>query len=438
MAPLPVSDTIVALASSAGLGGVGVVRLSGPEALEVARRLAPWFPQRPTARLLCFGGLVGAAGERLDHGFVVWFPEGRSYTGEASVELQVHGGGVNLARVLRAAVAAGARLALPGEFTRRAFLNGRVDLAQAEAVAELVAARSEAGLDLAQAQLAGGLSGRIRAARDALLDVLAQLEVQLDFVDEDLGDALTRSLEAPLREVRDVVARLRASYAVGRVWAGHARVVLAGAPNAGKSSLFNALVGAERAIVTPAAGTTRDWLEATVDVGGVVVALVDTAGLRDAPDPVEAIGVARSREVAAGADLVVWLEAPDAPGEAAPDGALCVATKRDLAVGPGRPGAALSVSAVTGEGLDALRAAIRERLVGAPPASEDVVTNPRHYAALTAAEAALDASLAMAPGAPELVAVDVHEALHQLGLVVGATATEDLLDRIFARFCIGK
>lgn len=431
------ADTIAAVASNAGYGGVAIVRLSGAESLAIARTLAPWLPEQPPPRLLHYGALQGHAGV-LDTGFVVAFPEGRSYTGELSVELQIHGGAANVGRVLSALVAAGARLAERGEFSRRAFLNGRIDLAQAEAVADLVSARTERGLDLAQAQLAGALSARVRQAMDALLDLQAGLEVQIDFVDEDLGDALTRRFDQPLRSALAQVTALRRTYTHGRVLSGAARVVLAGAPNAGKSSLFNALVGDARAIVTPVAGTTRDYLEELVDLGGVTVTLVDTAGLRDGvSDPVEAEGIARSRRVSEAADLLVWLHDHDASG--APPGALVVATKADL-----RPHAGpLTVSALTGQGLDTLRAAIVGRLLGAsgttPQGDGAVVTNARHHAALCAAEAALEAALATPEEAgPELLAVDVREAVWQLGLIVGTSSTEDLLDRVFSRFCIGK
>ncbi len=424
------SDTIVALASSAGFGGVGVIRVSGPSAVLIAQRIAPWWSAESLPGLLRYGTFVSPTGAPLDTGLIVRFAGPRSYTGEDVVEFQVHGGAINLSRFVNALVGCGARPAEPGEFSRRAFLNGRVDLAQAEAVADVVSARSEGGLVLAQAQLAGALSSRVRAAMDQLLDLLAALEVQVDFVDEDLGEALTRGFEGTLRGVHDDVQHLVASYALGRVLRGDARVVLAGAPNAGKSSLFNALLGVSRAIVTPIPGTTRDTLEAAVDLGGLVVTLIDTAGLRDqSDDPVEAEGIRRGRAAADEADLVVWL------GEGGPGDALWVSPKCDLRA---PHGGGIPVSAVTGAGLDRLREAIRHRLGGAVKADGVLVTNPRHHAALSQAAGALRKALEAPHAAPELLAVDVREAVWQLGTIVGATTTDDLLDRVFSQFCIGK
>jgi tRNA modification GTPase len=434
------SDTICALATSALSGGVGIVRLSGPNALPIALRLTH-RRTAPEPRRLVYTRFFD--GDRaLDDGLFVSMPAPRSYTGDDTVELHAHGGTANLSRLLRVLVSAGARPAEPGEFTLRAFLNGRIDLAQAEAVIDVVEAPTETALDVAQNQLRGGLSSVVRAHRDALLDVHAALEVQIDFSDDDLGEALDARHTQALDEAVIALDALASSWARGRVLRSGARVLLAGAPNAGKSSLFNALLRQHRAIVTPVPGTTRDFLEERVDLGGVPIVLIDSAGLRDgAADAVEAEGMARTRTLAQQADLVLWLDDPTTPEASGPEslgltgkGVLRLRTKADLADG--------DVSAVTGAGLAALEDQLRARLLGAAPEHSTgvVVTNARHHSALSAAgSAARQAAEASRRGLPpELVVIDVAEAVYQLGLVVGASTTEDMLDRIFSRFCIGK
>lgn len=434
-------DTICALATSARSGGVGIIRLSGPESIRIARRISRSLPAAPTSHRLYYSVFQNVDGDAIDDGYAVVMAAPRSYTTEDTVELHGHGGATNLRRLLAAVIAAGARPAERGEFTLRAFLNGRIDLSQAEAVLDVVQARTETALDLAHAQLRGGLSEQIRALRRDLIDALARLEVQIDFVEEDLGEAHIARPTAQLRNTLSAAIELAATYAHGHVVRDGARVVLLGPPNVGKSSLFNALLDQARAIVTEIPGTTRDFIEETSDLGGVPVTLIDTAGVHDqVADAVEAAGVERALALAQEADLVLLLS----DGEATYDfpiealdatRVLRVRTKADRF-----PGA--DVSVVTRFGLDALTEQIRHRVLpdGARYSDRIVVTSARHHQALLAAIDSLEKAThaAAANLEPELVCVDVQEALAQLGLIVGETTTDDLLDRIFSEFCIGK
>jgi tRNA modification GTPase len=404
--------------------------------------------ERPEPSRLSYGRFRDGQGVIIDDGYAVYLPGPRTFTGDDVAEVHGHGGAVNLARLLRAIQAAGARTAERGEFSLRAFRNGRLDLAQAEAIADLVEAPTEAALELARAQYDGELSKIVREVRAALTDVLAAVEVQIDFVDEDLGDALTARVGAPLRAALARLIALRSTWARGRLMRISARVVLTGPPNAGKSSLFNVLLDRSRAIVSARPGTTRDFLEDALDLGGYPVTLIDTAGLRDdTDDDIESAGMARALELSQSADAVLWLH-PD--GEAPPSalrdhpGLIRVWTQLDR-----QPDSAprpwdgeARISVVTGAGLDALRALLFERIVpaGSREGGTAIVTSERHHAALDAACVAVSDALAADERRlpPELIAIDVKEALDQLGLIVGDTTSEDVLDRIFSRFCIGK
>ena len=458
-------DTIAAIATAPGAAGLAVVRVSGPDAV----RMADAVFEGGTA-------LARAAGHTLHHGWAVargedtssrldevvagLFRAPRSYTGEDTVEFSCHGGGVPARRVLSALQRAGARLAGPGEFTLRAFLRGRLDLAQAEAVADLVHAETESAGDLALAQLAGALSSRLRALEERITDAAAEVEARVDFA-EDVG-----GIETPphVREAIAAVSRELALLLEGAPWARAVRegvrVPLVGRPNAGKSSLFNALLGEDRAIVTDEPGTTRDRVSERIELSGVAVTLSDTAGVRTATSPVEALGVERSLAALEGAPLVLWVV--DGTERAAPPDPLLSAnlegrtvvialTKSDLTHGAteaevthalGGPGRrVVRVSAITGEGLDELRAALRAAL-GADRAGglSGAVANPRHTDALTRSHEALGrAAEAAERGEPgEIVALELRDSLAALGEVTGRNASEELLGRIFARFCIGK
>jgi len=437
------SDTIAAVATAPGRGGVAVVRVSGPDAFSVARRVAGSVPEPGRTAFARFrrGDAV------VDSGVVLSFASPRSYTGEDVVELQCHGGSVAPRRVLEACIAAGARLARRGEFTQRAFLHGKIGYEQAEAVLDFIDAKTDRAADAAMAELDGRGAGclgadPVRSLYSSALELSSTVEHALDVSEEDLGDAyfsaLSRSLSGFLSSVRDARRRLGER----RLLRDGALVVLAGPPNAGKSSLLNALLGEDRAIVSSVPGTTRDSIEAWLDVGGWPVRLVDTAGLRDGADSIEAEGVRRSESLIAKADVVLMLApAPSHPRSPAPplprSSTILVSSKCDVARGDG-----LNVSAVTGEGLDALRLEVAARLERLAETSRaaggDVSSIARKSAALVEAEAAL--SPFAAEKQPDLVLLGnaLRRACVRLGELSGSVYSEDLLDSLFSRFCVGK
>ena len=420
------TDTIFAPATAQGQAAIAVLRLSGPATREVLRTLCAPPPPRE-ARLRT---LRAANGEALDHAIVLWLPGPATYTGEDSAELHLHAGPAILAAVATALTEAGARPAEPGEFTRRAFLASKLDLTEAEAVADLAAAETDAQRRQALRQLEGGLAERLHAWSRRLTDILAHAESLIDFPDEDPDQLLAElgagraALASELRAaIEDTTGeRLRE----GLVFA------IAGPPNAGKSTLFNILAGRDAAIVAATPGTTRDVIETRVVLGGVPVTLLDTAGLRDSADPVEQEGIARARARAAEADLVLSLHAAGTtPLSVEARRVLSVATKTDLH--PSK--AELAVSAATGTGLAALRerlageANVLTRAAGPPP-----LTRARHRAALAEASRYLETRAEL----PELIAEDLRAARSALGRITGETGVESVLDAIFARFCIGK
>lgn len=440
------NDLIYALATPVG-GAIAVVRLSGTGAKKL---LYTVFTGRGAPREMAYGRIVNEAGEPLDQAMAAFFPAPRSYTGEDMAELYLHGGQTTVRRVL-ALLGRHARGARPGEFTERAFLNGKLDLAQAEAVMDLINAGAERSANSALAQLTGRLSERIAAVEAQLLDALSGLEAAIDYP-EELEDDVTSALPGVLAAAEAELAALIGAGLSGRVLREGARVALIGRPNAGKSSLLNALAGAERAIVTQFAGTTRDVLEEAVSMDGIPVTLFDTAGIRAADDPVERIGVERARRAAERADLLLLCFDAAAPlseedeallAETAGRSRLAVCCKGDLpalweaeALSPYGI-EALAVSAETGEGLAALRRAIAAS--SAPAAESALVTNARHIEALQRAAASVsDAEKSAGGTEPELVATDLREALAALGQITGREASADLIERIFSKFCVGK
>lgn len=440
------SDPIAALATPPGRSALAVVRLSGQGALDVAARVVEGFdPTRP--RVATLAVFRDADGQAVDRGLYTVFPAPASYTGEDLVEFSCHGGLLAPARVLAALQAAGARPAAAGEFTRRAVLNGKLDLLQAEAVGDLIDATAPEQARAALRQLEGGLSRRLAALRDSLIEAQALLGYEIDFPGEDDGPVPPERIAAALHDAADRIGRLVSTGPSGERLREGALLVLAGRPNAGKSSLFNALLGAERALVTAVPGTTRDTIEAHTDFLGWPVRLADTAGLWDSPDPIDRLGIEVSRRYLAAADLVLLCAEAgrdlggDEVGIAGGDRALLVRTKADLAAG--NDAAGLPVSIVTGAGLAELRRAAAERVFADRIVLGDlepVLTRDRHRSALLRAQAALAEALPhLGPGGEAVLASHhVREATHSLDELLGTIDVEEVLDRVFGRFCVGK
>jgi tRNA modification GTPase len=432
-------DTIAAIATPPGRGGIGVVRVSGPRVPEVAASILGRLPPPRQALLSAFRD---ARGERVDQGLALYFPAPHSYTGEAVLELHGHGGSTVMHALLGACLDAGARLAEPGEFTRRAFLEGKLDLAQAEAVADLVDAASQAAARAALRSLTGEFSAAIGALVAELVELRALTEAMLDFPEEDV-DALHRSdaaarLERTQRALQEVIGKSRQ----GSLLRSGVHVVLAGAPNVGKSSLLNRLAGEERAIVTPVPGTTRDALREPIQIEGVPLTVVDTAGLRQATDVVERLGIERTERELARADVVLFVREAIDPGVPMPEvpaaGArVDVYNKIDLVPGFVAPQGSVAVSAKTGEGLAALRNAILGA-AGWSSAEESVfLARERHLRALIDAGSHLRAAGEYL-SRWELFAEELRLAHVALAAITGEFTADDLLGEIFGRFCIGK
>jgi len=439
--------TVFAAASGFGRAAVAVIRISGPAS---ARILTDLSGPLPAPRRLVLRTLRDPhTDEALDQALVVWMPGPGTFTGEDMAELHLHGGPAVRAAILSAlAKSPGCRPAAPGDFTRRAFLNGRMDLTEAEGIADLIEAETEAQRRQALRQLDGVLGRQVAAWRDGLIDLLAGVEAALDFSDEgDVDDdALDAALFARARDFRDAIADALDDGRRGERLRDGFTVVLAGPPNAGKSTLLNALSRRDAAIVSPIPGTTRDVIEVRCDLGGLPVLLIDTAGLREAGDAIEAEGIRRTRARIAQADLVLVLDA----GDAAPDAialpvptptVLRIRTKADLPEGrpssEARCGDLLAISARTGEGLDTLLAAIERHAAAAVGGGAALVTRQRHREGLTRCRDHLDRLLRGA-SLPELVAEDLRLAVRALGEVAGHVGVEEMLDRLFAGFCIGK
>lgn len=454
-------DTIAAVATPAGEGGVGIVRVSGPDAERIARGIFARSGGRDGAlrsHTLHYGTIrEPRSGEIVDEVLLTVMRKPRSYTGEDVVEVHCHGGPFVVRRVLELVLSCGARYAEPGEFTKRAFLNGRLDLAQAEAVLDLIRARTDKGMRLALDQVEGGLSRWVGELREELLDILAQIEAAIDFPEEEIELLEREQLGGKVRSLREKIADLIGSFEWGRLFREGARVCIGGRPNVGKSSLLNALLGEERVIVTPVPGTTRDVIEESINLGGLPVVLWDTAGIRESADQVERIGVDFSLRRLEAAEAVVMVLDGSSP-LAAEDRSileaikakkgLVVINKNDLPqqldveqarlVAEGKE--MLSISAKLGTGLDDLKYRLRDLLLGTQGEPAIVLTNLRHKAALERAEKALgevDTSL-RERFPPEVVAVDLQEAKEGLEEIIGVISNDDILKHIFDQFCVGK
>ncbi len=459
------TDTIAAIATPMAPCAIGILRLSGPGAVAAADRVFSPFCGAPMSerpdRTLVYGTLHDREGAVIDHCLCAVSRAPHSYTGEDTAELQCHGSPAALALGLEALFAAGARQAGPGEFTRRAFLNGKLDLTRAEAVADLIHAESPAAARQAAGQLGGALERAADGVYDRLADLCAHFHAVLDYPDEDIAPFEAEELAGALKEAAGELDALAATYERGRLLNEGVPCAIVGRPNAGKSTLFNALLGYDRAIVTDIPGTTRDTVEERANFGGVLLRLIDTAGLREAGDEAERLGVERSRRAVARAELI--LAVTDGAGEftredrealelAASSGRpwIWIASKRDL-TGPtalwatgwegNAPAAAVSLSAKTGEGLKELEQAV-SALYPEPPASRAgaMLTNARQAeAAGRAREAVRRGAAALEAGlSPDAVVADVEEAMSALGELTGRTVSEDVTARIFERFCVGK
>lgn len=450
-------DTIAAIATAVGPAAVAIVRVSGVDAALVARHvfrgraLDRWESHR-----LYAGRFVDEHGQTVDRGLAVIMRAPRSYTGEDVVELHGHGGAIVARRLLAAVLAAGARAAERGEFTLRAFVNGKLDLAQAEAVADLIMARTDGAMRVALDHLGGALSRTVEVFRERLVGIAAQLEVAIDFSAEDVGEFDRGKLASEAAAVAASLRELAASHACGRLLRDGLRVAIVGKPNVGKSSLLNRLLGAERAIVTPLPGTTRDVIEETLDIGGLAVSLTDTAGLRNGSEEIERIGIGRTLDEIQAADVAVVVfdhasrftdEDEAVLNSARHRSCILVINKVDLPrvfelpASRGESFAVVRLSAKTGEGIEGLRhQLVRVAGLENTDTSAVTVTRERQRSALDAAAAAAErAAESLRFGLPpEVVGVDIMVALDNLGEIVGRTSPEAVLDRIFSEFCIGK
>jgi tRNA modification GTPase len=461
-------DTIVAIATPPGRGGIGVVRIAGPRSVEIANPMLRlkhgWEPGRAIfAELVepCGADTLSAPHEfsplpqRIDEVVVTYFVKPHSYTTDDIVEIAAHGSPVVLRHIVELCVAAGARLAEPGEFTMRAFLNGRIDLTQAEAVRDLIDSQTLYQAKIAAQQLEGALSRRLQPVKQKLVELIAVLEAGIDFAEDDVSVLPNPAILERIAAVREPLEQLAATFAYGKIVHQGLTLAIVGRPNVGKSSLFNRLVERERAIVTATPGTTRDLVSETVAIGGIPIQLVDTAGIRQALDEAESIGIRKSMEALADADLVlVVLDASQTANsedtellqhaEGRPT--IVVANKCDLGIAlrsqPLIPQPLIYASALTGEGIAELRSEILRHIGGETGAQPEAgfLTNVRHQRLVQDSLAALNAATgAVAAKIPhEMLLLDLYSALRPLDAVTGATTTDDILNLIFSKFCIGK
>jgi len=456
---MDINDTIAALSTTVGTSGVAVVKISGPDSYLVAKKL--FFPKSGIdnwpARKFIYGNLIAPDKRIIDEALVCYMPAPKSYTRQDVVEIQTHGGIAASASTLDALSDLGVRMAEPGEFTRRAFLLGRIDLAQAEAIADIISAQTKAALLAAHKQLSGALSGKINFLRNELWEAKALLEVNIDFPEEEIGHLDIVNIKKGLGSVTESLNRLLATYGSGRLYKQGATCVIAGRPNVGKSSLLNSLLDKRRAIVTATPGTTTDAISAQVNIEGVPFNLIDTAGIRKADDLIETEGVKITLEQIEKADLILLL-CDAASGVTSEDekikkdldkmNVLFLMNKMDLVNSDSIKESAatlsketLCISAKTGEGIDKLRKSMH-RAVGARTIAKDqaVLTNARHRQSIQKGLAHLkDATAALLEEqSPEIVALEIDDAANALGEIIGLTTPDDVLNLIFSQFCIGK
>jgi tRNA modification GTPase len=445
-------DTIVAISTPPGRGGIGIVRLSGPAARIIAEPLLKLrHPLAPAQAR--FAEILDSTGETLDEAVVTFFEKPHSYTSDDIVEIAAHGSPVLLDHLLRQCLAAGARLAEPGEFTQRAFISGRLDLTQAEAVHDLIEATTLHQARIAAQQLGGSLSRHIAPTKQQLIALIAALEAGIDFAEDDIDLLPAHEISAQVQSIQAPLAALERTFTYGRIVREGFTLAIIGRPNVGKSSLFNRLIERDRAIVTANPGTTRDLVTERVSLEGIPVELIDTAGLRQSTDEAESIGIAKSREAMAEADVVLLVLDATAPVHQEDEVAiatlanrpfLVILNKQDLASSANLPKLdtypVLKTSALTGTGLSELRRAILSLLTRETTTTETtLVTNLRQQQAVSAALAALNRIQQATPIIPhEIILVDLYEALQALDALTGTTTSDDILNLIFSKFCIGK
>jgi tRNA modification GTPase len=448
-------DTIVAISTPPGRAGIGIVRLSGPAARTIAEPLLKLrHPLAPAQAR--FAEILDNTGETLDEAVVTFFEKPHSYTSEDIVEIAAHGSPVLLDHLLRQCLAAGARIAEPGEFTQRAFLSGRLDLTQAEAVNDLIEATTLHQARIAAQQLGGSLSRQITPIKQQLIALIAALEAGIDFAEDDIDLLPTSEITAQIQSIQAPLKALEQTFTYGRIVRDGFSLAIVGRPNVGKSSLFNRLVERDRAIVTATPGTTRDLVTERVSLEGVPVELIDTAGLRESNDEAESIGIAKSREAMAEADVVLLVLDATAPIHHEDEATIATLATRPFVVVVNKQDLAptarllklkpdiypvLETSARTGTGVSELRRAILSLLIGEAPIAETaLLTNLRQQQAVSAALAALgrtqQATVATIPH--EIILLDLYEALQALDAMTGTTTSDDILNLIFSRFCIGK
>lgn len=447
-------DTIVALATPLGRSGIGIIRLSGEDALAMTRKLVCDEAFSPQPRFAVLKKIRDIdTGDVLDEAVITFFQSPNSFTGEDVVEISCHGSPVILRQIIDLCLRLDARMAEAGEFSLRALANGRMNLSQAEAIRDLIDAQTAASARQAIRQLRGELSKQLQPLKDDLLDVIIVLESALEFVEDDLPAVQAENIKTKLREIGVKLKKMAATFQAGKLLREGLKVALVGRPNVGKSSLFNALLGQDRAIVTDIAGTTRDQLHEKLSISGIPVSLIDTAGLRETADTVEVIGVERSRRAMADADLVIVI-LDDSHDLTAEDKEILVQTeelprliavnKADLEqekVDLNGDGNILRISAKTGAGLEELQKAIIEPFRPQEIESSGfLVSDARHYDLLLRAQADVESSLSLMEGhaSEEIVLIGLHNAIRYLGQITGETTTEDMLTRIFSTFCIGK
>ncbi|MEM7208599.1 MAG: tRNA uridine-5-carboxymethylaminomethyl(34) synthesis GTPase MnmE [Pseudomonadota bacterium] len=433
------TDTIVAVATASGMAGVGIVRLSGPASHHIASQICT---KKPEPRVAIYTQFLDASGDRLDDGIVLYFPAPNSYTGEESCELQMHGSPIVLEQVVECCTRLGSRLARPGEFTERAFLNDKIDLAQAESVIDLIEARTQAAAKAATRSLEGDFSRRTHSLVDMLISIRVYIESALDFSEEEIDFLASEELQDKIKALQEFLIETLDLAHQGKLLHEGVRIAIAGAPNVGKSSLINRLSGEDLAIVTDIPGTTRDVLRTNIQIDGLPVTLIDTAGLRDSEDPVEQEGIKRARQEFERADRILYICTPESSTEIDVQNTTVptdiVVNKCDLIANPVSD--VLNVSAKTGAGISELKTHIKTSCGYLSDIASVFIARKRHTDALALASTQIETGLKILTQKqfPELAAEEFLQAQKALGNITGAYSSDDLLGEIFSSFCIGK